>query len=100
MDAVERRDAGFSWTLDGCPQEWKARFIARLIIRSRQCRHFTSEDITKLVGLPFPEGSSRNNVVGALMNGCCQRGWIRRVGFRKAKRLNQHATTIMTWCGA
>ena len=57
-------------------------------------KRLTSESVTALVGLP-PNGSE--GAVGAWMNGAARKGLIRRVGFTKAQRANQHATMISEW---
>ena len=57
---------------------------------------FTSEDVTKRVGLP----SRSSGAVGARMNAAAKRGIIRWTGqMAQAQRPNQHSALLKVWRG-
>lgn len=55
---------------------------------------FTSEDVTREVGVP-PSGAS----VGAILNNAARSGRIVRTGYVNARRVNQHSALISVWRG-
>lgn len=75
------------------PEDWAKAFEEQVLDFVRLGSQFTSEDVTQLVGQP----PNHPNAVGARMNAMARRGFIKRVGFRKAERKNQHATVIGVW---
>jgi hypothetical protein len=103
LDVLDRADgerlkaAGMAAADANADERWKADFDARLNLLAASGRAFTSEDVTREVGLP-PSGSP--NAVGARINAAARRGVIVRVGDVKAARVNQHATRISSWIGA
>jgi len=60
---------------------------------------FTSEDVTRSLGLPDDPGSPANGAVGAALARAAREGWIRRVGDKPASRANQHGARIGIWRG-
>jgi len=58
---------------------------------------FTSEDLTRGIGLPDEPGSPANAAVGAAMARAKADGLIVRDGDRPAKRANQHGARIGLW---
>jgi hypothetical protein len=94
--------------LDGIARAVEAPTVATWVDEAREVIdqyaalrvEFTSEDVTAIVGLPREgEGMNRNNAVGAVMSGAARAGTIRRVGYRKATRPNQHAAILAVWVG-
>lgn len=80
------------------PWSTTARRILELLAETGE--EFTSEDLTAIVGLPREApGMNRNNAVGAVISGAARAGVIERVGYRLARRPNQHAANLAVWRG-
>jgi len=79
--------------------DYKKRFAWRLHLLAVRRVEFTSEDVTSVVGFPTDVGAPSNAAIGALINGAAKQKKIERVGFRQARRPNQHATVIAVWRG-
>lgn len=73
---------------------WRVVAMDRAMALAATRTEFTSEDITATVGVPAASGA-----VGALLSTLARRGVVRRVGFRKAERVNQHAALVSVWVG-
>lgn len=73
--------------------DYRWAFRARVRVLAGLGEPFTSEDVTSVVGIP------NTKAVGALMNAAAREGLIRRLGFVKAERTNQHAALISEWIG-
>ena len=80
---------------------YEKRFHEALIAYALIGRPFTSEDITKEVGLPNKEkGANQNNLVGALMNGYSRSGVITKTGLKvKSRNPASHSSEINQWVG-
>lgn len=101
--ARELRDVGMRRTRAATPVEWKEQFHGEFDRLVWAGEPFTSEDVTRPIGLPHPIGSSHNNVIGALMNAAFRRhlktATIERVGFRPGRRPSSHASALMVYRG-
>jgi len=76
---------------------WNARADAAIRALALLRIEFTSEDVTKRVGLP----ARSTGAVGARMNAAARRGIIKWTGrMVNAKRPNQHSALLKQWRGA
>lgn len=60
-------------------------------------RTYTSEDVTRAIGLPDEPGSPANGAVGAAIARALRLGWIARVGDTPARNVRQHGARIGVW---
>jgi hypothetical protein len=88
------RDEGMVAVLVATDEEWKVAAERRLDDLARSGERFTSEDLTRVVGVP-----PSPNAVGAIVNAAARRGVIRPVGFTNATRPSQHSATLRVWEG-
>jgi hypothetical protein len=88
------RDAGIAAVLASTDLEWRVAAERQLEDLARSGERFTSEDLTRVVGVP-----PSPNAVGAVVNGAARRGLIRPVGFTNATRPSQHSATLRVWEG-
>lgn len=97
----ELKAEGMANALVASPDEWRA--LARETVEwlAERGEPFTSEDLTRYVGLPNPDATeaNRNNAVGAIISGAARRGLIRRVGIENARRAPSHAAALGVWVG-
>lgn len=91
------KDAGQALAVDGAPA-WSAA-AAAWVRDLRPGKRFTSEDLTRAVGLPRGDHAlHRNNAVGAVIGGCARRGLIVRTGaFVKSQAPSSHAHLCAIW---
>lgn len=95
------RDNGLRVALDAAPDPWAAQAKREIVRLASQRVPFTSEDVTRSVGLPRGTVSSNaNNAVGALIAAASRRGLIVRTGQRvRSKRASSHAAELTEWVG-
>jgi hypothetical protein len=90
MSVAEQSEA-----MSGSTWAQRADATIRALALSRE--EFTSEDVTRQVGLPVRSSGA----VGARMNAAAKRGVIAWTGrMAKARRPNQHAALLKVWRGA
>lgn len=59
---------------------------------------FTSEDLTKDVGLPAGEtGMNRNNAVGAYLRKLSKAGVVVKSGIEQSKKVSSHGAALILW---
>lgn len=93
MDGIEQKAEGIDRALHSpTSAPWRVVARAGLLELIRRGGEFTSEALTELVGQP-----PHPNQVGAVFNAAARGGLIRRTGFVKAERPNQHAAMISSW---
>ena len=86
--------------LDAKP-DWADEALIAIMKLAKQGIEFTSEDVLAITGLPSGEiGQHKNNASGAIMNKAARAGWIRKVGYGKAKRKESHGAVLAIWIGA
>ena len=86
--------------LDAKP-DWADEALIAIMKLAKQGIEFTSEDVLAITGLPSGEiGHHKNNASGAIMNKAARAGWIRKVGYGKAKRKESHGAVLAIWIGA
>jgi hypothetical protein len=75
---------------------WNIEADAAIHSLAESGAEFTSEDVTRRVGLPHRSPGA----VGARMNAAAKRGWIAWTGrMSQAERSNQHAAVLKVWKG-
>jgi hypothetical protein len=94
------KQQGMQLTLDAHP-DWAEQAYETIKQLARQGTEFTSEDVLAITGLPSGGvGQHKNNASGAIMNKAARAGWIRKVGYGKAKRKESHGAVLAIWIGA
>ncbi len=88
-----RRDAGMAKVLDASA-EWRSDAMVAIRGLALEPTGFTAEEVRAIVGDP-----PRPNAMGAVFHLAARRGWIRKVGYRKATRPSLHATELAVWEG-
>jgi hypothetical protein len=89
-------DAGGQAALQA-KQDWSWRADAWLDMRLPG-HEFTSEDLTKAIGLPVGEtGLHMNNAVGAKIRVWAKKGLIQKAGYVNSRRAESHAAEIKLW---
>lgn len=88
-----RRDVGMAKVLDAS-EEWRDDAMIAIRGLAAERAPFTAEDVRAIVGDP-----PRPNAMGAVFHLAARRGWIRKVGYRKATRPSLHATELAVWEG-
>lgn len=97
---VRLKTQGQTLALEAVP-DWTHRARIGLAVLAATGEEFTAEDLTRLVGLPRPDGgTNRNNAVGAAFSAAARRREIRRVGYRTASIARSHARVLAVWIGA
>ena len=76
---------------------WRSRVDDAIALLAAGAGDFTAEDVRALAGDP-PAGTSPN-AMGALLHAAARRRWIRRIGYRPARRPSLHAHPIAVWIG-
>ena len=85
--------------LDSRP-DWADQALLAIMQLAKQGTEFTSEDVLAITGLPSGGvGQHKNNASGAIMNKAARAGWIRKVGYGKAKRKESHGAVLAIWIG-
>jgi hypothetical protein len=79
--------------------DWRRRAEVALYELAETGKPFTADDVVAVVGLP-DLGPGRNNAVGAMFSAAAKRGWIVRVGYRKATRVLSHGRVVAVWAGS
>ncbi len=74
---------------------WKARVDAAIEELAASGAPFTAEDVREIAGDP----PDHPNAMGARFAAAAQRGLIRSVGYRKARRASLHRHPIHVWEG-
>lgn len=93
---VKARDKALKQVLKNVPPEWRKAALAAIKTLARSDRHFTSEDITMLVGKP-PEPRA----LGAVFRTAQDMGLIVPTGrFVPAEDPTRHRAPIREWRGA
>ena len=94
------KEYGMQLALDAKP-DWADQALIAIMKLAKQGIEFTSEDVLAITGLPSGEiGQHKNNASGAIMNKAARAGWIRKVGYGKAKRKESHGAVLAIWIGA
>jgi hypothetical protein len=94
------KEYGMQLTLDA-HVDWADQALIAIMQLAKQGIEFTSEDVLAITGLPSGEvGQHKNNASGAIMNKAARAGWIRKVGYGKAKRKESHGAVLAIWVGA
>lgn len=88
------KEIGMARVTNATPEEWKRAFDIQLKLCAVSGVPFTSENITRVIGLP-----PSVNAVGARMNAAAKRGLIKRIGFTQAKRAERQAAMVSVWQG-
>lgn len=88
------RDEGVEAVLTSTDLEWRIAAERRIAALASSGEGFTSEDVTRVVGVP-----PSPNAVGAVIRAAAVRGVIRPVGFTTATRPSQHSATLRVWEG-
>jgi hypothetical protein len=98
--AITNGFQGMQLALDAQP-DWADQAWVAILQLAKQGIEFTSEDVLAITGLPSGEvGQHKNNASGAIMNKAARAGWIRKVGYGKAKRKESHGAVLAIWIGA
>jgi hypothetical protein len=91
---------GMQLALDAQP-DWADQALIAILQLAKRGTEFTSEDVLEIIGLPSGAvGQHKNNASGAIMNKAARAGWIRKVGYGKAKRKESHGAVLAIWIGA
>lgn len=98
--AVTGSFQGMQLALDA-QADWADQALLAIMKLAKQGIKFTSEDVLAITGLPSGEiGQHKNNASGAIINKAARAGWIRKVGYGKAKRKESHGAVLAIWIGA
>ncbi len=93
------KEKGMQLTLDA-HVDWADQALIAIMQLAKQGIEFTSEDVLAITGLPSGEvGQHKNNASGAIMNKAARAGWIKKVGYGKAKRKESHGAVLAIWIG-
>jgi len=93
------KEQGMQLTLDA-HVDWADQALIAIMKLAKQGIEFTSEDVLAITGLPSGEvGQHKNNASGAIMNKAARAGWIKKVGYGKAKRKESHGAVLAIWIG-
>ena len=88
----EMKDAGQEQAITHSSDTYRKHFT-RWIEDQPRGTEYTSENITATIGMP----PGHPSVVGALMTAAAKRDLHVKVGYAKAKRVNQHAAMLTLW---
>lgn len=92
-----RKIKGQADALANAHEEWLNAAKRQIMYLASLPEPFTSEDVTRVVGLPRRRtASNQNNAVGALMTAAARRNIIRKVG----RVTSAHGSEITQWRGA
>jgi hypothetical protein len=93
------KEHGMQLALDAQP-DWAEQAFEAIKQLAKRGTEFTSEDVLAITGLPSGDvGMNKNNASGAIMNKAARAGWIRKVGYGKAKRKESHGAVLAIWIG-
>jgi hypothetical protein len=99
FDGEQRKQQGMDMAAEAVPT-WLDMAHAAVRHLAATGSHFTSEDVTALVGLPRGTvGQHRNNAVGAVMSAEARAGTIQRQGYQRSRRPVSHAAVLSVWVG-
>lgn len=90
----QRRDTGMAQVISSTPEEYRQAFTAEYYRVMNSGQPFTSEDITRVVGMPPNHQNAVGAIFGSLNSALVKEGRVQYLRHVKAERANQNATKI------
>lgn len=95
LEGNRLRDQGIAQVDSHTPEAWKTSMDTAISTYAKTGQSFTAEDVREIAGEP-----PTPNAMGARFLAAIQRGIIRKVGYRSARRSSAHARAIAVYTGA